>query len=55
MGGRILAPNATIIFVLPYKDQITLDYHKGEVSANNIRSIIKQAGISRKEFHEACD
>ncbi len=39
MGGRL------------YK--VTLDCHKGEVSAVNVRSIIKQTGVTKKEFFEA--
>lgn len=34
---------------------VTLDCHKGEVSALNLRSIIKQAGVSREEFYKAID
>ena len=33
--------------------KVTLDCHKGEVSAMNIKSIIKQAGISKQEFYKA--
>lgn len=33
--------------------KVTLDCHKGEVSALNVRSIIKQAGVTAKEFYEA--
>ncbi len=31
----------------------TLDCHKGQVKALNIRSMIKQMGVSKKEFYEA--
>lgn len=30
--------------------KVTVDCHKGEVDARNVRSIIKQAGISKKDF-----
>lgn len=33
--------------------KVTLDCHKGEVSANNVRSIIKQAGVSTTDFYHA--
>jgi len=33
--------------------KVTLDCHKGEVSANNVRSIIKQAGVSLSTFYQA--
>jgi predicted RNA binding protein YcfA (HicA-like mRNA interferase family) len=32
--------------------KVTLDCHRGEVSANNIRSMIKQAGISARSFKD---
>lgn len=32
---------------------VTLDCHKGEVSALNIRSMIKQAGVTYDEFYNA--
>jgi predicted RNA binding protein YcfA (HicA-like mRNA interferase family) len=35
--------------------KVTLDCHRGEVSANNIRSMIKQAGVSKSEFYTAVD
>ena len=35
--------------------KVTVDCHKGEVSAKNIRSIIKQAGVIAKEFYEAAE
>ena len=35
--------------------KVTLDCHKGEVSANNIRSMVKQAGVSVNMFYEAAD
>lgn len=31
----------------------TLDCHRGEVSAKNVVSMIKQMGISKKEFYTA--
>ena len=33
--------------------KVTLDCHKGEVSAKNIKSMIAQAGVSAKEFYKA--
>ncbi len=33
--------------------KVTLDVHKGEVKANDIRSMIKQAGVSKKEWYQA--
>lgn len=33
--------------------KVTLDCHKGEVSANNVRSMLKQAGVSAQVFYEA--
>ena len=38
-----------------HKRKVALDCHRGEVSARDVRSIIKQAGVSLKEFEEACD
>lgn len=31
----------------------TVDCHKGEVKAMDVRSIIKQAGVSKKQFFDA--
>jgi len=33
--------------------KVTLDCHKGEVAAKNVKSIISQAGVSAKEFFKA--
>lgn len=33
--------------------KVTVDCHRGEVSANNVRSIIKQAGVAMKDFYDA--
>jgi len=33
--------------------KVTLDCHKGEVSAKNAKSMISQAGVSPKEFYRA--
>jgi predicted RNA binding protein YcfA (HicA-like mRNA interferase family) len=33
--------------------KVTLDAHNGEVKANDIRSMIKQAGVSKKKWYQA--
>jgi predicted RNA binding protein YcfA (HicA-like mRNA interferase family) len=33
--------------------KVTLDCHRGEVSARNIASMSKQAGVSKSEFYDA--
>ncbi len=33
--------------------KVTLDCHRGEVSAKNVASMSKQAGVSKGEFYEA--
>lgn len=33
--------------------KVTLDCHKGEVSARNVKSMAKQAGVGRKAFYDA--
>ena len=33
--------------------KVTLDCHRGEVSARNVISMSKQAGVSKTEFYEA--
>ncbi len=33
--------------------KVTLDCHKGEVNAKNVRSMIAQAGVTRQAFYEA--
>ena len=35
--------------------KVTLDCHRGEVSALNIKSMIKQAGVTAKQFYTAID
>ena len=32
---------------------VTLDCHRGEVSAKNVRSMIKQAGVSKSSWYKA--
>ncbi len=36
-----------------HKFKVTLDCHKGEVSAKNVKSMAAQAGVTVKKFHEA--
>ena len=33
--------------------KVTVDCHKGEVRANDVKSIVKQAGVTRRKFYEA--
>ncbi len=33
--------------------KVTLDAHNGEVCKNDIRSMIKQAGVSKKQWYQA--
>lgn len=35
--------------------KVTLDCHKGEVSAKNVKSMAKQAGVSVREFYRAAE
>lgn len=35
--------------------KVTLDCHKGEVKAKDVRSMIAQAGVTAKEFYEASE
>ncbi len=35
--------------------KVTIDCHKGEVSAKNVRSIIKQANVTAAEFYRAAE
>jgi predicted RNA binding protein YcfA (HicA-like mRNA interferase family) len=34
---------------------VTLDCHDGEVSAKNVKSMIAQAGVSKRQWYEAAD
>lgn len=33
--------------------KVTLDAHNGEVKANDVRSMIKQAGVTKKQWYQA--
>lgn len=33
--------------------KVTVDCHRGEVRANDVKSIVKQAGVSRRQFYDA--
>ena len=35
--------------------KVTLDCHRGEVSAKNVRSIIRQAGVTAQAFYQAAE
>jgi len=36
-----------------HKHKVTVDCHKGEVRAIDVRSIISQAGVTKKQFYDA--
>jgi predicted RNA binding protein YcfA (HicA-like mRNA interferase family) len=52
-GGKGTAHRQWRKVVAGHLYKVTLDCHRGEVSAKNIRSIIKQAAVTAREFYKA--